>query len=178
MLGCGGPGHSSIGRELLGDFGLELMLQQLRESLDDEVIRTAAVAPHAECADCHEPFPEDPTSQEVLTAILVMISATALRSPGVMRQCAAGLGVPAALSSAVRRSSAAATAGAEAPLPAGDRLAGKTCIVTGAAHGIGKATATLFASQGARVILADRDVATGEAVAELLSATYSSASHT
>ena len=26
-LGCGGPGHSSIGRELLGDFGLMNFLE-------------------------------------------------------------------------------------------------------------------------------------------------------
>ena len=49
-------------------------------------------------------------------------------------------------------------------------MAGKTAIVTGAAHGIGKATATLFASEGARVILADRDVDIGTAVAELITA--------
>ncbi len=49
-------------------------------------------------------------------------------------------------------------------------MAGKTTIVTGAAHGIGKATATLFASEGAHVILADRDVHTGRAVAELIAA--------
>ena len=35
----------------------------------------------------------------------------------------------------------------------GGRMAGKTAIVTGAAHGIGKATATLFAEQGANVIV-------------------------
>jgi NAD(P)-dependent dehydrogenase (short-subunit alcohol dehydrogenase family) len=49
-------------------------------------------------------------------------------------------------------------------------MAGKTTIVTGAAHGIGKATATLFASEGAHVILADRDVQTGQTVAELIAA--------
>ncbi|MDQ6925207.1 MAG: SDR family NAD(P)-dependent oxidoreductase, partial [Candidatus Eremiobacteraeota bacterium] len=37
-----------------------------------------------------------------------------------------------------------------------DRLAGKTAIVTGAASGIGRAAAELFAAEGARVVAADR----------------------
>jgi NAD(P)-dependent dehydrogenase (short-subunit alcohol dehydrogenase family) len=41
----------------------------------------------------------------------------------------------------------------------------KVAIVTGAAHGIGRATAAAFASQGARVLLADIDVEGGEAAA-------------
>jgi NAD(P)-dependent dehydrogenase (short-subunit alcohol dehydrogenase family) len=48
------------------------------------------------------------------------------------------------------------------------RMAGKTCIVTGAAHGIAKAVATLFASEGGHVVLVDRDAAAGNRVAELL----------
>lgn len=36
------------------------------------------------------------------------------------------------------------------------RLAGKTCLVTGAAQGIGQAIATLFAAEGAFVVCADR----------------------
>ena len=41
-------------------------------------------------------------------------------------------------------------------------------VITGAAHGIAKATATLFAEAGGRVVLADRDAVAGEQVAELL----------
>ncbi len=37
------------------------------------------------------------------------------------------------------------------------RLAGKSCVVTGAAHGIGRATAERFAREGARLVLADID---------------------
>jgi len=47
----------------------------------------------------------------------------------------------------------------------GDRLRGKTAIVTGAATGIGKASALLFAQEGAALILADLDEAKGEQVA-------------
>lgn len=38
------------------------------------------------------------------------------------------------------------------------RLEGKIAVVTGAAHGIGKATARIFAAQGARLVIADRDL--------------------
>ncbi|MEU6671069.1 SDR family NAD(P)-dependent oxidoreductase [Streptomyces sp. NPDC046727] len=41
----------------------------------------------------------------------------------------------------------------------GGRLAGKVCLITGAAHGIGEATAELFAREGARLVLTDRDAA-------------------
>jgi NAD(P)-dependent dehydrogenase (short-subunit alcohol dehydrogenase family) len=41
------------------------------------------------------------------------------------------------------------------------RLANRLCVVTGGAHGIGKATATLFAREGASVVIADRDGPTG-----------------
>ena len=45
-------------------------------------------------------------------------------------------------------------------------LAGKHVVVTGAASGIGRACATRFASEGARVVLADRDEARVGAVAD------------
>lgn len=43
------------------------------------------------------------------------------------------------------------------------RLAGKRCIVTGAASGIGRASALLFAREGARVVAVDRAIADLEA---------------
>jgi NAD(P)-dependent dehydrogenase (short-subunit alcohol dehydrogenase family) len=45
-------------------------------------------------------------------------------------------------------------------------LAGKHVVVTGAGSGIGRACATRFASEGARVVLADRDEARVGAVAD------------
>jgi len=45
------------------------------------------------------------------------------------------------------------------------KLSAKSAIVTGAASGIGRATALLFAQEGASVLVADRDDAQGPAVA-------------
>ena len=45
------------------------------------------------------------------------------------------------------------------------RLAGKVAIVTGAASGIGAATATAFAREGARVVVADVNLEGAEKLA-------------
>jgi NAD(P)-dependent dehydrogenase (short-subunit alcohol dehydrogenase family) len=46
------------------------------------------------------------------------------------------------------------------------RLKGKVAIVTGAASGIGEATAVLFAEEGASVVAADRDESKGEQIVQ------------
>ncbi len=46
------------------------------------------------------------------------------------------------------------------------RLTDKTAIVTGGAHGIGRAIAEMFASEGANVIIADIEATAGKAVAK------------
>lgn len=38
-----------------------------------------------------------------------------------------------------------------------NRLAGRVCVITGAASGIGRATTKRFVSEGARVVAADLD---------------------
>ena len=50
------------------------------------------------------------------------------------------------------------------------RLAGRRFIVTGAASGIGRATAELFAREGARLALIDRTADGVQAVADAVSA--------
>lgn len=52
----------------------------------------------------------------------------------------------------------------------GGRLAGKVAIVTGAASGIGRATALLMAREGAAVVVADLDAAGARAVAKEIEA--------
>ncbi|MGO9081011.1 MAG: SDR family NAD(P)-dependent oxidoreductase [Streptosporangiaceae bacterium] len=50
------------------------------------------------------------------------------------------------------------------------RLGGKSCVITGAAHGIGRATAQLFAREGARLVLTDVDAPAVEKLAAELGA--------
>ncbi|MEQ8698859.1 MAG: SDR family NAD(P)-dependent oxidoreductase, partial [Bauldia litoralis] len=50
-------------------------------------------------------------------------------------------------------------------IPAGDRVAGKVALVTGAASGLGACAARMLAAAGARVALTDIDRAGAEAVA-------------
>ena len=47
------------------------------------------------------------------------------------------------------------------------RLAGKVAFVTGAGSGIGRATAILFAGEGAKVAIAEIDAGAGEETAHL-----------
>jgi NAD(P)-dependent dehydrogenase (short-subunit alcohol dehydrogenase family) len=57
-----------------------------------------------------------------------------------------------------------------APAAGHGRLQGKSAIITGAAHGIGRATALRFASEGARVTLNDLDQAALDEVVEAVAA--------
>ena len=49
-------------------------------------------------------------------------------------------------------------------------LEGKVAVITGAASGMGAATARLFASEGARVLVTDMNETKGQEVAEELGA--------
>ena len=46
-----------------------------------------------------------------------------------------------------------------------NRLAGKVAVITGAGSGIGRASAKLFAAEGAKVVVAEIDATLGEASA-------------
>lgn len=50
-------------------------------------------------------------------------------------------------------------------------LAGRVCVVSGAAAGLGRSAAELFATQGARVVIVDRDASRGETTAGEIAAT-------
>ncbi|MER8186799.1 SDR family NAD(P)-dependent oxidoreductase [Kitasatospora sp. NPDC094015] len=64
----------------------------------------------------------------------------------------------------------ARSTGEESGSPGG-RLAGRAAVVTGAARGIGRATAELFAAEGARLVITDLDAAELEALRGALAAT-------
>ncbi|AZZ51651.1 SDR family NAD(P)-dependent oxidoreductase [Rathayibacter festucae] len=68
------------------------------------------------------------------------------------------------------------TASLPTDLPADDRLAGRTALVTGSSSGLGEAIAHRLASSGAHVLVHGRDRARTEAVAQAITATGGTAS--
>ena len=50
------------------------------------------------------------------------------------------------------------------------RLEEKVAFITGGGAGIGRASALLFAKEGAQIVIAERDVAAGEETAALVEA--------
>ena len=54
------------------------------------------------------------------------------------------------------------------------RLAGKPALITGAGSGLGRATAQLFAQEGARVVVADISQRRAQAVAAEINHTHDS----
>ena len=55
-------------------------------------------------------------------------------------------------------------------MPGSKRFEGKTAFITGAASGIGRATAVAFAAEGARVVITDRGEAALQETAERVKA--------